>query len=108
MIDIPGYQVGKKIYESIRSVVYRAKQLEGDRPVILKTLQEEYPDPQEILRYRQEYETTRRLNVAGIPRPIGLERAGNRLVLITEDIGGQDLKTLLKTHVVNDPQVPAS
>jgi len=98
MIDIPGFQVGEKIYESIRSVVYRTRQIEGDRPVILKTLKEEYPDPQEILRYRQEYETTRRLNVAGIPRPIGLERAGNRLILITEDIGGRDLKTLLKTH----------
>ncbi len=98
MIDIPGFQVGEKIYESIRSVVYRTRQIVGDRPVILKTLKEEYPDPQEILRYRQEYETTRRLNVAGIPRPIGLERAGNRLILITEDIGGRDLKTLLKTH----------
>jgi predicted ATPase/serine phosphatase RsbU (regulator of sigma subunit)/tRNA A-37 threonylcarbamoyl transferase component Bud32 len=98
MIDIPGFQVGEKIYESVRSVVYRAKEIEGNRPVILKTLKEEYPDPQEILRYRQEYETTRRLDVAGIPRPIGFERAGNRLILITEDIGGQDLKTLLKTH----------
>ena len=98
MIDIPGFQAGEKIYESVRSVVYRAKETEGDRPVILKTLKEEHPDPQEILRYRQEYDTTRRLKVAGIPRPIGLERAGNRLILITEDIGGQDLKTLLKSH----------
>ena len=98
MIDIAGFQVEEKIYESVRSVVYRAKQIEGERPVILKTLREEYPDPQEILRYRREYETTRRLNDAGIPRPIGLERVSNRLILITEDIGGQDLKTLLKTH----------
>ncbi len=98
MIDIPGFQVEEKIYESVRSVVYRAKQIEGDRPVILKTLKDEYPDPQEILRYRREYETTRRLNDAGIPRPFGLQRASNRLILITEDIGGQDLKKLLKTH----------
>ena len=62
MIDIPGFQVEEKIYESVHSVVYRAKQIEGDRPVILKTLKEEYPVPQEILRYRQEYETTRSLN----------------------------------------------
>jgi len=98
MIDIAGFQLKDKIYESVHSVVYRAKQIEGDRPVILKTLREEYPVPQEILRYRQEYETTRRLNDAGIPRPIGLERVNNRLILITEDIGGRDLKTLLKTH----------
>ena len=98
MIDIPGFQVEEKIYESVHSVVYRAKQIEGDRPVILKTLREEYPVPQEILRYRREYETTRRLNDAGIPRPIGLERVSNRLILITEDVGGQDLKTLMKTR----------
>ena len=98
MIDIAGFQVEEKIYESVRSVVYRAKQIEGERPVILKTLKEEYPDPQEILRYRREYETTRSLNIAGIPRPLGLQRASNRLILITADSGGQDLKKLLKTH----------
>ncbi len=100
MIDIPGFQVEEKIYDSVRSVVYRAKQLEGDRPVILKTLKEEYPVPQEILRYQREYEITRRLNVAGIPRPISLERISNRLILITEDIGGRDLKALLKTYTL--------
>ena len=98
MIDIPEFQVEEKIYESVRSVVYRAKQIEGDRPVILKTLKDEYPDPQEILRYRREFETIRHLNVSGIPQPIGLQRVSNRLILITEDIGGQDLKKLLKTH----------
>jgi predicted ATPase/GAF domain-containing protein len=98
MFDIPGFQVAEKICESVHSVVYRAKQIEGDRPVILKTLREEYPVPQEIMRYRREYETTRRLNDAGIPRPIGLERVSNRLILITEDVGGQDLKTLMKTR----------
>jgi serine/threonine protein kinase len=98
MIDIAGFQVEEKIYESVRSVVYRAKQIDGERPVILKTLKEEYPDPQEILRYRREYETTRSLNIAGIPRPLGLQRASNRLILITEDSGGQDLKKLLQTH----------
>ena len=98
MIDIPGFQIEEKIYDSVRSVVYRAKETAGDRPVIIKTLKEEYPIPQEILRYRREYETTRRLKVEGIARPIDLERVNNRLVLITEDIGGRDLKTLLKTQ----------
>ena len=98
MIDIPGFLVEERIYESVHSVVYRAKQAEGDKPVILKTLRGAYPDPQEILRYRREYETTRRLNDTGIPRPIGLERLSNRLILITEDIGGQDLKSLMKSR----------
>jgi predicted ATPase/GAF domain-containing protein len=98
MINIPGFHVEEKIYESVRSVVYRAKQVDGHRPVILKTLKEEYPGPEEILRYRREYETTRRLKVDGIPRPTGLERINNRLILISEDVGGRDLKVLLKTR----------
>ncbi len=73
MIDIPGFQIEEKIYDSVRSVVYRAKQTAGDRPVIIKTLKEEYPIPQEILRYRREYETTRRLKVEGIAHPIDLD-----------------------------------
>ncbi|CAB1056554.1 Serine phosphatase RsbU, regulator of sigma subunit [Olavius sp. associated proteobacterium Delta 1] len=96
MLKIPGYHVNEKIYESSRSVVYRAKQLAGERSVILKTLKADYPLPEEVLRYRREYETIHPLNIEGIPRPAGLERISNRLVLITEDIGGQDLKALLK------------
>ena len=96
MIELAGYQVTEKIYESDRSVVYRAIQLAGERSVILKTLAEEYPLPEELLRYRREYDTIHRLDIEGIPRPVGLERFENRLALITEDIGGQDLKSLLK------------
>ena len=95
MIEITGYQVSEKIYESDRTVVYRGKKLAGERPVILKTLKEDYPLPAEILRYRREYETTRRLDFEGIPRAASLEKIKNRLVLITEDIGGQDLKNIL-------------
>jgi predicted ATPase/serine phosphatase RsbU (regulator of sigma subunit) len=98
MIEITGYQVNDKIYESDRSVVYRAERLADERPVILKTLKEDYPLPEEILLYRREYETTRSLDIEGIPRATGLENIRNRPVLITEDIGGQDLKRMLKNR----------
>jgi predicted ATPase/serine phosphatase RsbU (regulator of sigma subunit)/tRNA A-37 threonylcarbamoyl transferase component Bud32 len=98
MIAIAGYQITEKIYESGRSLVYRAQQLKDRRPVILKTLKDEYPLPQEILRYRREYETLCSLKIDGTPRPIGLEKINNRLVLIVEDIGGRDLKTLANTR----------
>ena len=98
MLKIPGYHVTEKIYQSLRSLVYRAQRLADGRSVILKTLKEEYPLPEEILRYRREYEITRSLNIDGVPRPAGLERISNRLVLISEDIGGRDLKSLLNTR----------
>ena len=98
MLKIPGYQVTEKIYESGRSIVYRAQHLEDGRSVILKTLKEEYPLPEDILRYRREYETIQSLNFEGTPRPAGLVKINNRVVLITEDIGGRDLKSLLTSH----------
>jgi predicted ATPase/serine phosphatase RsbU (regulator of sigma subunit) len=98
MLKIPGYHVTEKIYESLRSLVYRAQRLEDGRSVILKTLKAEYPLPAEILRYRREYEITRNLNIDGVPRAAGLARISNRLVLISEDIGGRDLKSLLNTR----------
>ena len=56
MIGIPGYQLLEKIYESSNSLVYRALRDADDLPVIIKTLQQEYPSPQELIRYQQEYE----------------------------------------------------
>ncbi len=95
MIELTGYQVNEIIYESDRTVVYRAKRQANEQPVIIKTLKEDYPLPEEILRYRREYETTRKLDLEGIPRVTGLKKIKNRLALITEDIGGRDLKTVL-------------
>jgi len=98
MLEIPGYQVTEKIYQSQRSIVYRAQRLEDGRSVILKTPHAQYPLPEEILRYRREYEITRSLNIDGVARAAGLEKISNRLVLICEDIGGRDLKSLLNTR----------
>lgn len=98
MIEIAGYQVDEKIYESGRSIVYRAQQEKNGQPVIIKTLKEEYPLPAEVMRYRREYEITRSFDFEGIPRAVGLEKLNNRLALITEDIGGRDLKHFLTSR----------
>ena len=62
MITIPGYQIINKIYESDNSLVYRAHQREDTQPIILKVLNKDYPTPEEIVRYKQEYETVMSLN----------------------------------------------
>jgi serine/threonine protein kinase len=60
-----------KIYESVNSIVYRGKRIEDDKPVILKTLKQDYPTPDELTRYRQEYDITRRLeNIDGATRSL--------------------------------------
>jgi len=98
MISIPGFEIINSIYESSRSLVYRAHRIVNGEPVILKVLREEYPSPEEIRRYRREYETTMNLDVDGAIEPISIEKCGNRPVLIFKDFGGESLANLMESE----------
>jgi predicted ATPase/signal transduction histidine kinase/tRNA A-37 threonylcarbamoyl transferase component Bud32 len=92
MITFPNYQIIKPIYESDNSVVYRGILNEDNQPVILKMLKENYPTPEELTRYRQEYEITRRFNLDGVINAYSLFKHQNTLVMCLEDFGGESLK----------------
>ena len=92
MIEFPGYNILKKIYESPNSFVYRASQEQDNRAVILKVLKQDYPTPAELTRYKQEYEITRGLDLDGVVNVYGLEPYQRTLVMILEDFGALSLK----------------
>ncbi|MEW5857699.1 MAG: AAA family ATPase [Cyanobacteriota bacterium] len=95
MSTISGYQILEQIYESEKSLVYRGLQNQDAQPMILKVLKQEYPTPEEIARFKLEYEIIRNLNLDGVVRPYGLERYKNSLILLLEDFGGKSLKFLM-------------
>lgn len=95
MLFLPGYQVFAQIYDSPNSLVYRGIRKEDNKAVILKCLREDYPTPEEIIRYQQEYEITHNLNLEGVVRAYSLEKYCNTLVIIFEDFGGESLKMLM-------------
>lgn len=99
MITIRGYQLLAQIYESANSLVYRAIREEGNQPVILKVLKEDYPTPSELIRYKQEYEITRNLNVDGAIKAYALEPVERTLVIILEDFGATSLNLLMNAPV---------
>lgn len=99
MISIPGYQILAQIYESANSLVYRAIGEQDNQSVILKILKEEYPTPQELTRYKQEYEITRNLNLDGVVKAYGLEPYQRTLVIILEDFGASSLRQLMNERV---------
>jgi serine/threonine protein kinase len=78
MIALSGIAIQSKIYGSLASVVYRGIREEDGRAVIIKLLKQDYPSAQELIRYKQEYEITRSLQLEGvvkaysqqIPRPV--------------------------------------
>ena len=92
MTALTGYQILAKIYESDNSLVYRAVRDRDNQPIILKILQEDYPTPAELTRYKQEYEITRSLNLDGVVKAYDLQRYQNSLVMLLEDFGGESLK----------------
>ncbi len=92
MLTLPNYQILTQTYESANSLVYRAVRNEDNQPVILKVLKQDYPTPEELTRYRQEYEITKSLNLEGVVKTYGLEKYQNTLVIILEDFAGESLK----------------
>ncbi len=95
MLNIAGYQTLEKIYSSVNSLVYRGIRIKDRQPVILKILKEDYPTPEELRRYKQEYEIIRSLNLAGVVKAYSLESYQRTLVIILEDFGGICLKKKL-------------
>jgi serine/threonine protein kinase len=95
MITLPGYQILAQIYESANSLVYRAIREQDNQSVILKALKQDYPTPNEITRYKQEYEITRNLNTDGVVKAYSLEPYQRTLVIILEDFGASSLRQLM-------------
>jgi predicted ATPase/serine phosphatase RsbU (regulator of sigma subunit)/tRNA A-37 threonylcarbamoyl transferase component Bud32 len=103
MVNIKGYQILNQIYESANSLVYQAIREQGNQPVILKVLKEDYPTSAELTRYKQEYEITRNLNTDGVVKAYSLESYQRTLVIILEDFGATSLKQLVNNHVGTKP-----
>jgi predicted ATPase/class 3 adenylate cyclase len=91
MLTLPGVAVQVQIYESSNSLLYRGMRESDHQPLILKLLKENYPTPQELIRYRTEYEITKSLNVPGVVQVYDLQKYQNRLVMFIEDFGGESL-----------------
>ncbi|NJK27809.1 MAG: AAA family ATPase [Coleofasciculaceae cyanobacterium SM2_3_26] len=95
MIALPGYQITAKIYESANSLIYRCIRLRDRQPVVLKILKQDYLSPNELARYKQEYEVTHSLNIDGVVKALGVEKYQNTLAIVFEDCGGDSLLNLM-------------
>ncbi|MBE9225097.1 AAA family ATPase [Phormidium sp. LEGE 05292] len=101
MINLAGYNLLKSIYESNNSIVYRALRKQDKQPVIIKLLKENCPTSVSLVRYKQEYEITRKLNLKCVPKTYSLEKYQKTLAIVFEDCGGESLKAFLATRQEN-------
>ena len=91
MIALPGIAIQSKIYESSNSLVYGGIRDDGVG-IIVKMLKLDYPSPQELTRYRQEYKITHSLKLEGVIKAYSQQDYQRTLVILLEDFGGESLE----------------
>ncbi len=99
MITLPGITIHSQIYESSASLVYRGIREQDNCTVIAKVLKQDYPSPQDLTRYRQEYEITRFLNIEGVVKAYSQQDYQRTLVILLEDFGGESLECWMRQQL---------
>jgi len=96
--SINNYKIFERLYKSPNSLIYRAEKLDDHTPVILKVLQPENPSPEQLSRFRNEYEITKSFQKNGIIRAHCLEEYDNTLMIVEEDIAASSLNTVMQNR----------
>ncbi|GAA6617720.1 hypothetical protein NUACC26_035310 [Scytonema sp. NUACC26] len=92
MLSIPGYSINEELYNSSRTIVYRAFRETDSLSVVIKLLKNPYPSFSELVQFRNQYTIVKNLNSPLIVQTYSLEPYQNRYVLVMEDFGGISLK----------------
>jgi len=93
-MEVPGFTILEEVYRGRTRVVYRGRREADGVPVILKTSADALPAAASLQR---EYDLIKDLDLPGVARAYGLAPAGDRVVLVLEDGGGERLKALFAT-----------
>ncbi|MBD2578156.1 AAA family ATPase [Oscillatoria sp. FACHB-1406] len=106
---IPGYTCIEELHTSSRTTVYRAVETETARSVIVKLLQQNHANVNDLLQFRNQYAILRgtaslgakNLDIPGIVRPTNFIPNGNSYALIFEDFNGISLKKYARERTLS-------
>ena len=104
MDTIKGYNVLNTLKEGGRIVIYRGNRRKDEKPVVIKTLNQEYPSVIELTHLTYEYELLKKLNSQlknkhlppAVLEPVSLEKNKNSLAIIFENFDGELISDILK------------
>jgi predicted ATPase/class 3 adenylate cyclase len=87
--SIPGYQIGAPLQQSQFRTVYQAVRLDDAAPVVIKTLNSEFPNKEDVASLRHEFHIIQMLQtVEGVIRAYALVPYGNNnIALVLEPFG---------------------
>ncbi|MBV9792215.1 MAG: serine/threonine-protein kinase PknK, partial [Chloroflexi bacterium] len=89
---VSGYTIFEQVHVGVASLVYRATRNSDGKPVVLKLLNNDYPSPAELVKFRRQYDIVKDIKLPGVVQVYALEHCNNTLALIMEDFGGSSLK----------------
>ncbi len=96
-LNLPGYEMKKKIGEGTSGVVYRARQSRLDRPVAIKVLRPSLTDdPSYVKRFHQEIRTVGNLNHPSIVQAYDVGEQDGMHYYVMEYIDGKTLADLIE------------
>jgi serine/threonine protein kinase len=73
------------IYAGTKTLVYRGRRTNDQKPIVIQLLRNEHPDLQELARFRNQYAISQALQTSGIVEVYSLERYQNSDALVMED-----------------------
>ncbi len=85
----------KLIYESGNSLIYYQEKGAYETPVIIKILRQEHPSPDQIVRFANEYECSKNLNVPGVRKAYAKMTVEGKPALVLEFVEGQTVRRVI-------------
>ena len=89
-----GHEIGDPIHRGRQTTIHRGKRTSDGQPVVVKLLDSDFPDIEEIERIRREHRLLSLVDSPHVVSPLGLEEHGRGLALVLEDVGGEALGLL--------------
>src|SRR5512144_1146973 len=97
-IGIPNYEIVQELRGNDWYALYKARRVEDQTPVLLKTPRRNPLIAAEVELLEREFETLRGLFIEGVPRVFELSSHDANCFLVLEDRGGVPLQSLLPSH----------
>ncbi|HHP7231624.1 MAG TPA: AAA family ATPase [Xenococcaceae cyanobacterium] len=95
--SILGYEIIEQIQDGLETQVYRAKSSQDSSLVLLRCSKTQYLTALDFEKWEDEYAITKKLNIAGILKPLRLERSHNRAILIFDNFDGLFLSDIISS-----------
>ena len=94
LLDVPGYKIQEKLFESAAFKIFRGQRIHDLTPVRIKVLNHPAPTLKLLAPLWQEFEILRLLDIPGVEKAFALENHRQWWMVVLDDLGDQPLNEL--------------